>query len=63
MIAFCHQLNGGQKVQTGNGAHVFMKAEVGFMNEKPAIISKASIYVVLVAETSDGKLLHFARIE
>jgi hypothetical protein len=63
MIAFFYKLKGGQKVQTENGVQLFMKAEVGFMNDKAAIISKASVYVVLVAETSDGKLLHFARIE
>lgn len=40
-----------------------MKAEVGFMNEHITVTNGTKVYVVFVAETSDGQLLHFARNE
>lgn len=40
-----------------------VEADIGFINEKPpeAFGSKA-VYVCLLAETSDGRKAHFARI-
>ncbi|KAK5118838.1 hypothetical protein LTR62_000047 [Meristemomyces frigidus] len=40
-----------------------VKAELGFLNDKnPEVFSRRPIYVCLLAERSDGHLLHFARI-
>ncbi|GAB7364524.1 hypothetical protein MBLNU230_g5331t1 [Neophaeotheca triangularis] len=40
-----------------------VKAEIGFFNEKvPEVFQKRTVYVVMLAETSDGHLVHFARI-
>jgi ATP-dependent DNA helicase HFM1/MER3 len=40
-----------------------VKVELGFLNEKPPISwSGRMIYVCLLAESSDGRKLHFARI-
>jgi ATP-dependent DNA helicase HFM1/MER3 len=53
-----------QKVlKAGHGALINVKAEIGFMNEKPPIVyGKKLIYVVFLAETSDGHKVHFVRI-
>jgi len=45
--------------------HVSMKirAEIGFLNEKvPDFFQRKPVYVCLLAETSDGHKVHFARI-
>jgi ATP-dependent DNA helicase HFM1/MER3 len=47
------------------GEHVLVRvlADIGFMNEKtPEYFQKKPVYVCLIAELSDGRLLHFARI-
>ena len=47
------------------GEHVLVRvrADIGFMNEKtPEYFQKKPVYVCLIAELSDGHLLHFARI-
>jgi ATP-dependent DNA helicase HFM1/MER3 len=40
-----------------------VKADIGFMNEQPPLqFSKRLVYVCLLAETSDDRKVHFARI-
>lgn len=42
---------------------VNVKAEVGFVNEKlPVVFQKRTVYVVFLAETSDGQKVEFRRI-
>lgn len=42
---------------------VKIRAEVGFMNEKvPLVFLRKPVYVCLLAETSDGQVLHFCRL-
>lgn len=42
---------------------VRVRSEIGFMNDKaPEFFKKQPVYVCLMAELSDGHLLHFARI-
>jgi ATP-dependent DNA helicase HFM1/MER3 len=42
---------------------VQLKVGIGFLNEKPVRTwEKQLVYVCLLAETSDGHLVHFARI-
>ncbi|KAK8165413.1 LOW QUALITY PROTEIN: putative DEAD/DEAH box DNA helicase [Phyllosticta citrichinensis] len=42
---------------------VNMKADVGFMNEKlPTEWNKKPVYICVLAETCDGKMVHFRRI-
>lgn len=42
---------------------VKIKAELGFLNEKvPETFQRRTVYVCLLAETSDGHKVHFARI-
>ncbi|KAF2089406.1 P-loop containing nucleoside triphosphate hydrolase protein, partial [Saccharata proteae CBS 121410] len=42
---------------------VGIKAEIGFLNEKvPETFNKSPIYVCVLAETSDGKMIFFSRI-
>ena len=50
-------------IKAGHGATINIKAELGFMNEKvPLVYMKKLVYVLFLAETSDGRKVHFARI-
>jgi ATP-dependent DNA helicase HFM1/MER3 len=45
------------------GVKIQVKADIGFMNEKPPQkFAGKLVYVCLLAETSDGRKVHFARI-
>ncbi|OCL09193.1 hypothetical protein AOQ84DRAFT_317365 [Glonium stellatum] len=47
----------------GDGVMLKVKADIGFMNERPAIQHRGKpVYICLLAETSDGHKIHFARI-
>lgn len=46
------------------GVKIQVKADIGFINERPPDrFGHKLIYVCLLAETSDGRKLHFARIK
>ncbi|KAF2488471.1 P-loop containing nucleoside triphosphate hydrolase protein [Lophium mytilinum] len=46
----------------GEGVKIQVRAEIGFMNEKPATqYRNKPVYVCFLAETSDGHKVHFAR--
>lgn len=46
-----------------NGARILVKADIGFINEKtPSRFNNQAVYVCVLAETSDGRRAHFARI-
>ena len=50
-------------VKEGEYVKVNAKAEIGFLNENvPLSFNRKPVYVCLVLETSDGRLVHFARI-
>jgi len=50
-------------INAGQGATVTVKADIGFMNEKPPEAYRQSpIYLIFLAETSNGQKVHFARI-
>ncbi|KAL6712203.1 ATP-dependent DNA helicase MER3 [Coniothyrium glycines] len=50
-------------MKTAEGAKIQVKAEIGFINEKPPMhFNKQLVYVCLLAETTDGRKIHFARI-
>jgi ATP-dependent DNA helicase HFM1/MER3 len=52
-----------QTTRVGEHVLVRVRADIGFMNEKtPEYFQKKAVYVCLIAELSDGHLLHFARI-
>jgi ATP-dependent DNA helicase HFM1/MER3 len=54
---------GRPTTRTGQGATICVKANIGFMNEKPPEVYRGKpIYLVFLAETSDGRKVHFARI-
>jgi ATP-dependent DNA helicase HFM1/MER3 len=51
--------------QVKKGVHVAIKlrAEIGFTNEKlPETFNRRPVFVCLIVETSDGSLIHFARM-
>ncbi|KAF9700744.1 hypothetical protein EKO04_001546 [Ascochyta lentis] len=49
--------------KTPEGVKIQVKADIGFINEKPPDrFAHKLIYVCLLAETSDGRKVHFARI-
>jgi ATP-dependent DNA helicase HFM1/MER3 len=51
-----------QIVKAGQGAKLNVNAEIGFMNDKtPVAFQNKAIFLVFLAETSDGKSVHFAR--
>ena len=57
------RLIGEPVVKKGEHVTVKIKAELGFLNEKiPETFQKRAVYVCLLAETSDGRKVHFARI-
>ena len=50
-------------IKKGEHITVKIRAELGFLNEKvPETFQKRAVYVCLLAETSDGHKIHFARI-
>jgi ATP-dependent DNA helicase HFM1/MER3 len=50
-------------MKAGQGVAINLKAEIGFVNEKlPLIFQKKAVYVVFLAETSDGHKVEFRRI-
>lgn len=53
---------GEPTIKKGEHVTIRIKAEIGFLNEKvPEVFNSHPVYVCLLAETSDGKVLHFAR--
>ncbi|EME45570.1 hypothetical protein DOTSEDRAFT_87881 [Dothistroma septosporum NZE10] len=54
---------GEPSVKKAQGVTVKINAELGFMNEKvPESFNRRPVYVCLVVDTSEGDLVHFARI-
>ncbi|KAF2841972.1 P-loop containing nucleoside triphosphate hydrolase protein, partial [Patellaria atrata CBS 101060] len=50
-------------MKNGDGVRVNVKAEMGFINDRPPLIwHKRPVYVCMLAETSDGNKVHFCRI-
>ncbi|PPJ50360.1 hypothetical protein CBER1_05924 [Cercospora berteroae] len=50
-------------VKKGEGVTIKVNAEIGFINEKvPETFNRKPVYVCLLAEASDGRKVHFARI-
>lgn len=50
-------------IKKGEHVTIKVKADIGFLNEKvPELFNKRPVYVCLLAETSDGQKVHFARI-
>lgn len=50
-------------IKKGEGVTVKVRAEIGFLNDKtPEKFNRRVVYVCLLADTSDGRLAHFARI-
>ncbi|WPB04663.1 uncharacterized protein RHO25_009309 [Cercospora beticola] len=50
-------------VKKGEGATIKVNAEIGFINEKvPETFNRKPVYICLLAEASDGRKVHFARI-
>lgn len=50
-------------VKKGESVTIKVKAEIGFLNEKvPQMFLRKPVYVCLLADTSDGRKAHFARI-
>ncbi|EUC36769.1 hypothetical protein COCCADRAFT_2243 [Bipolaris zeicola 26-R-13] len=50
-------------VKTLEGVKMQIKADIGFMNERPPLrFNNKLIYVCLLVEASDGRKIHFARI-
>ncbi|KAI4170407.1 MAG: hypothetical protein LQ343_005029 [Gyalolechia ehrenbergii] len=53
----------GKEVKPGHGVKIKVRAELGFMNEKPpAYFHRKAVYVCFLAERSDGHLIDFRRI-
>lgn len=51
-----------QTIKAGKGAKINVDAEIGFLNEKPVSVFKNHpVYLVFLAEVSDGKCVHFGR--
>lgn len=52
-----------KNIKANQGVTVDVKAEIGFLNEKlPIVFQKRPVYVVFLAETSDGHKVEFRRI-
>ncbi|KAK3113699.1 ATP-dependent DNA helicase MER3 [Teratosphaeriaceae sp. CCFEE 6253] len=50
-------------IKKGEHVTIKVKAELGFLNEKiPDLFQRRPVYVCMLAETSDGHKVHFARI-
>ncbi|KAF2643541.1 P-loop containing nucleoside triphosphate hydrolase protein [Massarina eburnea CBS 473.64] len=49
--------------KTPEGVKVMVKTDIGFINEKvPMSFGSKLVYVCMLAETSDGRMAHFARV-
>ncbi|KAF2689961.1 ATP-dependent DNA helicase MER3 [Lentithecium fluviatile CBS 122367] len=49
-------------MKTPEGVKLHVKADIGFINEKTLeLFNSRAVYVCLLAETSDGRKIHFAR--
>ena len=49
--------------KTPEGVKILLKTDIGFINEKPPEkFAGKVVYVCLLAETSDGRKVHFARL-
>jgi ATP-dependent DNA helicase HFM1/MER3 len=57
-----HSINVLQSYKAGQGARINVDAEIGFLNDKPVVrLQNQQVYLVFMAETSDGRSVHFAR--
>ena len=62
-LMVCLKSMGEPVIKRGEHVIVKIKAEIGFLNEKvPELFQRRAVYVCLLAETSDGHKIHFARI-
>ncbi|RHZ65844.1 putative DEAD/DEAH box DNA helicase (Mer3) [Aspergillus thermomutatus] len=53
----------GKEIKPGKPVKIRFKAEIAFMNEKtPTFFQRRPVYVCFLAETSDGHLIDFRRI-
>ncbi|KAI4178367.1 MAG: hypothetical protein L6R41_008418 [Letrouitia leprolyta] len=53
----------GKDVKAGQAVKIKIKAELGFINEKPpAFFCRKAVYICFVAERSDGHLIDFRRM-
>ncbi|KAK8237719.1 nucleotide-sugar transporter-domain-containing protein, partial [Phyllosticta capitalensis] len=51
------------KLRDNQAVTVNLRAEVGFVNEKPPTVwNRQPIYICVLSETCDGKMVHFRRI-
>jgi ATP-dependent DNA helicase HFM1/MER3 len=56
-------LTDAQIMKTHDGVKIQIKADIGFINEKPPQhFNGKLVYVCVLVETSDGRKIHFARI-
>lgn len=54
--------NHPQTFRAGQGAKINVDAEIGFLNDKPVtVFQNHPVFLVFLAETSDGKSVHFVR--
>lgn len=54
---------GDASLKKGEHVTIRIKADIGFLNEKvPETFQKRPVYVCMLAEVSDGRKMHFARI-
>lgn len=52
-----------QAAKCPDGVKIQVKADIGFLNETPPQrFNGRPVYVCVLAETSDGRKVHFARI-
>jgi ATP-dependent DNA helicase HFM1/MER3 len=57
------KLNLCQITKCPDGVKIQVKADIGFINDSPPLrFAGRLVYVCLLAETSDGRKIHFARI-
>ncbi|KAF9741425.1 hypothetical protein PMIN02_000945 [Paraphaeosphaeria minitans] len=57
------QLQPSAITKTPEGVKVLVRTEIGFLNERPPDrFAGKAVYVCLLAETSDGRKVHFARL-
>ncbi|KAI8935424.1 hypothetical protein NX059_008002 [Plenodomus lindquistii] len=57
------QLQPSSVRKTPDGVEVKVKADIGFINERPPLrFANKPVYVCLLADTSNGRKIHFARI-
>jgi ATP-dependent DNA helicase HFM1/MER3 len=55
--------NNDQVMKTPEGVKVMINTDIGFINQKiPESFGSKLVYVCMLAETSDGRMVHFARI-